>query len=93
MRLHVANLSPKITEPELRRVFGQFGEVLGVELTWRRSAGRTSGTAIVEMNPVQGLAAARALNQQPLRHRRLYITLMGGEPRKTAPTAPLKRDK
>ena len=49
MKLHVANLSPKVTEGLLRELFGQFGEVVVLKLSWTRAVNRTAGTAVVEM--------------------------------------------
>jgi len=62
MKLHLANLSPKVTEQELEKIFLQYGEVFNIEVTWVRSVGRTVGSAIIEMNIKDGLEAARALN-------------------------------
>jgi len=76
MRLHVANLSPKITEEHLKQAFSRYGQVFSVELKWFRSAGRVSGTAIIEMGIIDGMAAAKDLNHKAFRSRRLYITLM-----------------
>lgn len=77
MKLHITNLSPRVTEAELKNLIGKYGTVLGIEITWSRQAGRVSGIAIVDMHVVEALAAARQLNGKAFRSRRLYITLMG----------------
>src|SRR5689334_16386645 len=74
MKLHIANLSPKVTEQQLEQLFAPFGHVLGVELNWVESAGRTAGSAIVEMHTTEAMTAAKELNGRAFRNRRLYIT-------------------
>src|SRR5215813_5687736 len=73
MRLHIANLSPKINEAQLKQLFGKYGEILKIELSWVKIANRTSGNALIEMHPADALAAARALNGHAFRNRKLYI--------------------
>lgn len=77
MKLHVTNLAPRVTEDQLRQVFGQFGQVLSLDVKWSQSLGRASGTAVIEMYAADALAAARSLNGRPLRQRHIYITPMG----------------
>jgi RNA recognition motif-containing protein len=74
MKLHVTNLSPKITNNDLRSLFGKYGFLLGSEIEWNQKAGRTSGTAIIEMDYTGAQNAIRALNGRAFRNRRLYIT-------------------
>jgi len=77
MNLHVGNLSPKVTEEEIKELFSQFGTVSNVSLEWTKRAGRSGGTAIVQMHLTEAMTAARQLNNRPFRSRRLYISLMG----------------
>ena len=86
MKLHIANLSPKVTETCLRQLFGQYGLVQSLELKWTQSPDHTGGTAIIEMLLTDALTAARELNARPFRNRRLYITLMGKEVRPSSPS-------
>jgi len=74
MRLHIANLSPRINEAQLKQLFGKFGEILRIELSWVKIANRTSGNAVIEMHPADALAAAKALNGHAFRNRKLYIS-------------------
>jgi RNA recognition motif-containing protein len=74
MKLHVANLSPKVTEQQLQQLFAPFGQVLNIQLNWVESAGRTAGSAIVEMHATEALVAIKELNRRAFRNRRLYIT-------------------
>jgi RNA-binding proteins (RRM domain) len=78
MKLHIGNLSPKVTEDELKQLFSQFGNPTIIDIEWSRWAGRSGGVAIVEMNLTDAMIAARELNGRPFHSRRLYITLMGG---------------
>ena len=77
MKLHIANLSDRVSEEQLYEHFAPYGEVLKIEIVWTRRVGRTFGSAIIEMPVGEGLAAARALNGQAFCGRSLYITLMG----------------
>jgi RNA recognition motif-containing protein len=74
MRLHVANLSPKVTEQQLQQLFAPFGQVLNIQVNWVETAGRTAGSAIVEMHSTEAMAAITELNGRAFRNRRLYIT-------------------
>ena len=74
MKLHVANLSPRVDEDELKRLFGRYGEVASISLSRSRQLGRATGTAVVEMLPADAMAAARELNGRPFHNRHLYIT-------------------
>jgi RNA recognition motif-containing protein len=74
MKLHVANLSPKVTEQQLQQLFAPFGQVLNIQINWIESAGRTAGSAIVEMHATEAMAAVNELNRRAFRNRRLYIT-------------------
>ena len=74
MKIHVANLSPKITEQELEKLFAESGQVLGVELKWNERAGRMTGDAVVDMHAYEAMAAMKRLNGRAFRNRRLYIT-------------------
>src|SRR4051812_8697891 len=77
MKIHVGNLSPKVTQEELNELFAKYGKVKSCELEWTRRAGRSGGKAILEMNLTEAMTAAKQLNGRPFRSRRLYITLMG----------------
>ena len=76
MKLYVTNISPRITEISLRKLFGRHGTVLSIELSRLNRAGSTSGVAVLEMEAEDALIAINALNGQPSRNRRLYITVM-----------------
>jgi RNA recognition motif-containing protein len=77
MKLHVSNLSPRITEEQLTKIFSEYGHVQNAEIIWSRAAGRVSGIAFVEMGVTDGIVAAKELTGKAIRNRRIYITLMG----------------
>lgn len=77
MKLHAANLSPRVTEQRLKDVFETYGQVLDLELHLSNRFGRAFGYALVEMNFTEGLCAARTLNGQVLLNRRMYIWVCG----------------
>jgi RNA recognition motif-containing protein len=74
MRLHIANLSPKITKQQLEQLFAPYGPVLNIEINEIQGTARTAGSAIVEMHPTEAMAAAKEVNGRAFRNRRLYIT-------------------
>jgi RNA recognition motif-containing protein len=76
MKVHVANLSNKVTEEQLQQYFARYGEVSEVNISWSHSLGRVVGAAVVDMPFANGLVAARELNGKPFRGRALYITVM-----------------
>ena len=76
MKLFVTNLSPRITKESLGNLFGRYGSIRSIELSYLKRAGSKSGTAILEMSPGDALAAIAALNGHPSSNRRLYITIM-----------------
>ena len=76
IKLHIANLSDRVSETQLNEHFGRYGEVLKIEVVWARSLGRIVGSAVIEMPFGEGIAAARELNGKPFRGRSLYITIM-----------------
>ena len=74
MKLHVANLSPRVTEQQLQQLLAPFGQVLNIELNWVETAGRSAGSAIIEMHTTEGMTAVKELNGRAFRNRRVYIT-------------------
>ena len=79
MKLHVANLSPSVSEHHLQELFSRFGPILDIKIFWSHSLGRACGTGVIEMHTAQALAAAKGLNGRPFRHRRLYVTPLNKE--------------
>ena len=77
MNLYVDNLSPKVEEEELRRLFEEYGKVVSVEITRKSHIGKPSGYGIVEMPfSMEAMDAVEGLNGRKLRGKRLKV----GEP-------------
>lgn len=74
MNLYVGNLSYDLSESDLSRAFGEYGEVESVRLITDRESGRPRGFGFVEMSDKQGgLKAIDGLNNQELDGRRLVV--------------------
>lgn len=63
-KIYVGNLSFRITEDEVRDLFGEFGDVVSVKLINDRETGRPRGFGFVEMNDEDALKAIAALDGQ-----------------------------
>jgi len=78
-KLHVTNLSPGVTNPELVRLFAAHGPVLAARVTTFPRSGRSTGGAIVDMgSEAAGDAAIEALDGRDL----------AGRPMGVAPATP-----
>jgi RNA recognition motif-containing protein len=70
MRLYVGNLAFETSEDDLRKLFGQFGDVESADIIVDRDTGRSKGFGFIEMpNPTQAKAAILALNGSELHGR------------------------
>ena len=49
MRLYVGNLSPRVTDAELKAAFLDYGEVRSVRVVFDREQGRSRGFGFVEL--------------------------------------------
>ena len=69
--IYVGNLSSSVTEEEIRRAFGHFGQVNGVRIIVDHETKRSRGYAFVEM-PVQNdaNAAIEAMSQREVKKAR-----------------------
>jgi RNA recognition motif-containing protein len=75
MNIYVGNLAPEVTEDDLRKVFGAFGEVSSVSVVRDRHGGHSKGFAFLEMpEEAEGQAAIDGLNRQQLMERTLDIS-------------------
>lgn len=73
-RLFVGNLPYSLSPEELREVFGQFGEVVEVDLRSDRETGRPKGYGFIEMGTEDSAgAAAKALDGSELSGRKLTV--------------------
>jgi len=75
MNIYVGNLSPEVTEDELREAFTAFGQVTSVNIIKDRYSGQSRGFAFVEMPKVsEGQAAVAGLKGKTLRDRILNVS-------------------
>ncbi len=73
-KIYVGNLSFDTSEPELRDLFAQHGEVTSASLVMDRETGRPRGFGFVEMaDAAQADAAIEALNGQSIGGRDLTV--------------------
>jgi RNA recognition motif-containing protein len=74
MNIYVGNLSPEVTEDELRQEFTAFGQVTSVNIIKDKYSGRPRGFAFVEMPIVsEGQAAVAGLKGKTLDDRTLDV--------------------
>ena len=75
MNIYAGNLSPDVTEDELRQEFAAFGQVASVAIIKDRYGGQSRGFAFVEMPTVsEGQAAVAGLKGKTLRDRTLDVS-------------------
>ena len=72
-KIYVGNLPFSATSEELRSLFGQHGEVLGVTIVTDRETGQSRGFAFVEMDDHGADDAIAALNEYQMDGRSLRI--------------------
>ena len=81
--LFVGNLSSEVTDGDLRRVFGVYGEIGSIRVAHNR-AGRPRGFAYVELDDEAAAAAVEALRGAELRGSRIDVVVehpaTGGRP-------------
>jgi len=74
MNIYVGNLSPEVTDEELRQEFMAFGQVASVSIIKDRDSGEPRGFGFVEMSSKsEGQAAITGLNGKTLKDRTLNV--------------------
>lgn len=74
MRIYVGNLPYSVTDEELRETFAEFGELASAEVIKDKFSGQSKGFGFVEMpNDSEADQAIKALNDQPLKGRKLTV--------------------
>lgn len=74
MNIFVGNLSPSITEEELRSTFAAFGQVTAVKIMTDRFTGEPRGFGFVEMpGKLQAQTAVTKLNFQELKGQAIRV--------------------
>jgi RNA recognition motif-containing protein len=71
--IYVGNLPWSTTEDDLRRTFGQYGEVQSAKVIMDRETGRSRGFGFVEMEDDAADQAIQALNGQDMGGRGLKV--------------------
>ena len=72
-RIYVGNLPFRVTEEQIRSLFGQYGTVENVAMITDRETGKFRGFCFVEMGDAGADAAIRALNNTQMDGRALRI--------------------
>jgi len=74
MNIYVGNLSPEVSEEEIRQAFESFGQITSVSIIKDRYTGQPRGFGFVEM-PVdsEAQAAIDGLNGTPLKEQNLNV--------------------
>ena len=74
MNIYVGNLSPEVTEEELRKEFMAFGRVTSVRILKDRDSGQPRGFAFVDMpSKPEGQVAITGLNGKTLKGQTLKV--------------------
>jgi RNA recognition motif-containing protein len=74
MRIYVGNLPYSVTDDELRETFAEFGELASAEVIKDKFSGQSKGFGFVDMpNNSEADQAIKALNDQPLKGRKLTV--------------------
>ena len=74
MRIYLGNLGDDVSEEELRKEFGAFGEVASVDIITDKHSGRPKGFGFVEMaTKSEAEAAIAGLNGKTLKDRTLTV--------------------
>ena len=73
-KLYVGNLSYKVTEDDLKDLFGEFGTIAEVNVITDRETGRPRGFAFVEMDSDDDATKAiNSLNGRELQDREIVV--------------------
>lgn len=75
MNIYVGNLSPEVTEEELRQAFESFGQVTSASIIKDRYSGQSRGFGFVEMpTDSEAQAAINGLNGTQLKEQVLTVS-------------------
>ena len=74
MNIYVGNLSYEVTEEDLKKAFGGFGQIESVKIIKDNYSGRSKGFGFVEMsNNADAQSAISGLNDKELKGRTLKV--------------------
>jgi RNA recognition motif-containing protein len=76
MNIYVGNLSYKMTDEDLRKLFSDFGTVGESKIVTDRDTGRSKGFGFVEMpNQAEGEEAIKQLNGKEIEGRSINVNI------------------
>jgi RNA recognition motif-containing protein len=76
MNMYVSNLSFQTSEDDLRKLFGQFGQVSSAKVIMDRETGRSRGFGFVEMDSDNDARTAMtSLNNKEIQGRAMSVTV------------------
>ena len=74
MNIYVGNLSPEVTEDDLRKAFDEFGQVVSVTIIKDKFSGESRGFGFVEVHSkTEAQSAINGLNGKELKGRTLSV--------------------
>jgi len=74
MKIYIGNMSYDVKEDDLRQAFGEFGEVVSVNIIMDKISGRSKGFGFVEMSSKEtGQAAIDGLNGKEFKGRVITV--------------------
>ncbi len=74
MNIYVGNLSPQVTEDDLREAFGKYGQISSAKVIKDNFSGASRGFGFVEMpDNSEGEAAIKGLDGQDLKGNTLKV--------------------
>jgi RNA recognition motif-containing protein len=74
MNIYVGNLSPEVTENDLRELFIKYGDLKSVSLVIDRGTGKSRGFAFIEMSDEAAQVAIEATNDSVLKGQALSVS-------------------
>ncbi len=73
-KIYVGNLSAQVTEPELKTLFSQAGDVVSVKIVKDHQSGQPRGFAFIEMSTRrEAQKAVSMLNKRPFMEKELQV--------------------
>ena len=73
MTIYIASIHYSVTNDDLKKLFGQYGEVLSAKLALERETGRSRGFGFIEMEDDEAKEAIEKLNGFSYKGRTLQV--------------------